>query len=210
MGKEPFRKTTRRQGNLAEILHGGNEVAEASKLKTAIIAVLGSKKSGKTTTIETLIERLTMRGYRIAAVKHVAELNFTIDAKGKDSWRFAQAGAKTIITVADNEVATIEKMNTKNLPLDEILQKCRGNDVVFIEGLRSLVGKDRRVQKIVIARTAKEALKATKSFEPILAFAGSYSTENLKLKIAYVDVLKDSEKLADIIDDFIKKSKNGT
>ena len=179
-------------------------------MKTAIIAVLGSKKSGKTTTIETLIERLTMRGYRIAAVKHVAELNFTIDAKGKDSWRFAQAGAKTIITVADNEVATIEKMNTKNLPLDEILQKCRGNDVVFIEGFRSVVGRDKRIQKVVIVTTSKEALEASKSFEPILAFAGSYSTENLKLKIGHVDVLKDSEKLVDIIEGFIRKSKSGT
>jgi molybdopterin-guanine dinucleotide biosynthesis protein B len=179
-------------------------------LKTAIIAVLGSKKSGKTTTIETLIEKLTMKGYKVAAVKHVAEPSFTIDAKGKDSWRFAQAGAKTIITVAKNEVTTIEKMNTKNLQLDEILQKCGDSDVVFIEGLRSLVRKDKQVQKIVIARTSKEALEANKSFEPILAFAGPYSAENLKLKITYVDIFKDSEKLTDIIHDFIKKNRNDT
>jgi molybdopterin-guanine dinucleotide biosynthesis protein MobB len=178
-------------------------------LKTAIIAVLGGKKSGKTTTIESLIETLTMKGYKITAVKYVAEPDFTIDTKGKDSWRFAQAGAKIIITVAKNEVATIEKMNTKNLQLDEILQKCKDSDVVFIEGLRSLVGKDRRVQKIVIVKTSKEALEASKSLEPILAFAGPYAAKSLKPEIAHVQIFKDLEKLADIIDDFIKKSKSG-
>jgi molybdopterin-guanine dinucleotide biosynthesis protein B len=176
-------------------------------LKTAIIAVLGTKKSGKTTTIETLIEKLTMKGYKVAAVKHVAEPSFTIDAKRKDSWRFAQAGAKTIITVANNEVTTIEKMNTKNLQLDEILQKCADSDVVFIEGLRNLVRKDKRVQKIVMARTSKEASEANKSFEPILAFAGPYSVKNLKLKIAHVDIFKDLEKLIGLIDDLIKKNR---
>jgi molybdopterin-guanine dinucleotide biosynthesis protein MobB len=177
-------------------------------LKTAIIAVLGGKKSGKTTTIETLIEKLTMKGYRIAAVKYVAEPDFTIDTKGKDSWRFAQAGAKTIITVAKNEVTIIEKMNTENLKLDWILQKCKDSDVVLVEGLRSLVAKDRRVQKIVVARTSKEAAEASKSLEPILAFAGPYAAKKMKLKIAHVDIFRDSEKLADIVDDFIKKSRS--
>jgi molybdopterin-guanine dinucleotide biosynthesis protein MobB len=176
-------------------------------LKTAIIAVLGGKKTGKTTTIETLVEKLTTKGYKIAAVKYIAEPDFTIDTKGKDSWRFAQAGAKTIITVAKNEVTTIEKMNTENLKLDQILQKCRDSDIVLIEGLRNLVGKDKRVQKIVIVRTSKEASEASKTLEPILAFAGPYAAENLKRKITHVDIFKDSEKLADIIDDFIKKSR---
>ncbi|MCJ7559854.1 molybdopterin-guanine dinucleotide biosynthesis protein B, partial [Candidatus Bathyarchaeota archaeon] len=64
------------------------------------IAVVGSKKSGKTTTIENLVRELTKKGYKVAAIKHVSEPDFTIDTAGKDTWKFAKAGAKTIISVA--------------------------------------------------------------------------------------------------------------
>ena len=73
------------------------------------IAVVGTKKSGKTTTTENLIRELTKRGYNVAAIKHIPEPDFTIDTPGKDTWRYAQAGAKTVISVATNETVTIEK-----------------------------------------------------------------------------------------------------
>ena len=55
-------------------------------MRTAVIAVVGSKRSGKTTTVETMVEELSSRGYRIATVKHISEQNFTMDTKGKDTW----------------------------------------------------------------------------------------------------------------------------
>ncbi|MCK4482606.1 molybdopterin-guanine dinucleotide biosynthesis protein MobB, partial [Candidatus Bathyarchaeota archaeon] len=69
-------------------------------MKTTVIAVVGSKSSGKTTIIEILTKELTKRDYKVAAVKHIPESNFTIDREGKDTWRFAQSGAKTIVSVA--------------------------------------------------------------------------------------------------------------
>ena len=77
------------------------------------IAVVGTKKSGKTTTIENLTRELTKRGYKVATIKHINEPDFTIDTLGKDTWRYAQAGAKTIISVATNETAIIQKTNIK-------------------------------------------------------------------------------------------------
>jgi len=176
-------------------------------MKPLVIALVGSKKSGKTTTIETAIKELTNKGYSVAAVKHVPEPDFTIDSKGKDTWRFTQSGAKTIIAISANEIATIEKGATKDFSLKKILQKCEGNDVVFIEGLKNLVGTDKDVQKIVVVKSEKEALRAVKDHEPVLAFVGPYSTKNLNLKIPYVDILKNPEKIADIIDNLIKKNK---
>jgi molybdopterin-guanine dinucleotide biosynthesis protein MobB len=167
--------------------------------KPAVIAVIGGKSSGKTTTIEVLTKELTKRGYTIAAIKHVPEPNFTIDKVGKDTWRFAQSGAKTIISVASNEVATIEKVNTKNFLLEEVLQKCKSEDIVFIEGFRKIVGRNRDIHKIVAVKSAEEALEASRNFEPMLAFTGPYSTENLNFRIPYVDVLKNPEKIADIV-----------
>jgi molybdopterin-guanine dinucleotide biosynthesis protein B len=167
------------------------------------IAIVGSKNSGKTTTIEILTKELTKRGYKIAAVKHILEPNFTIDTKGKDTWRFAQSGAKTIVSVASSEIATIEKVD-ENLPLRNILKSCRGNDVVFLEGFKELVRKKKAIQKIVVVKSQEEALEALKLFKPILAFVGAYSTESLKLKIPYVDILKNPEKIADIVEKAVK------
>jgi molybdopterin-guanine dinucleotide biosynthesis protein MobB len=173
-------------------------------LKTAIIAVVGSKKSGKTTTIEALTRELTKRDYKIATVKHISEPNFTIDTEGKDTWRFAQSGAKTIVTVSSDEIVTIEKTKI-DFSLDTILQKCEGNDAIFLEGFKGFARKNKKIGKIVAVKSAEEALEAAKSFEPILAFTGPYSTENLDLHAPYVDVLKTPEKIADIVEKVIGK-----
>jgi len=174
-------------------------------LKTTIIAVVGSKSSGKTTTIEVLTEQLTKRGYKIAVVKHIPEPNFAIDTEGKDTWRFAQSGAKTIVSVASDEIATIEKMDTTSFSLEEILHRCRGVDFVFLEGFKKLVGKNQDIPKIVTVKSAKEALEALETFKPILAFTGLYSIETLNFNVPYMNILENTEKIVDIVEKNVKK-----
>ena len=48
--------------------------------------------TGKTTLIERLVGSLKARGLRVAVIKHDGH-DFEIDRRGKDSWRFTQAGA---------------------------------------------------------------------------------------------------------------------
>jgi len=175
-------------------------------MKTAAVAVVGSKRSGKTTTLEALIRELAKRGYSIAAVKHISEQDFTIDTKGKDTWRYAQAGASKIISIAANEIATIEK-GSKNLSLEQLLERCKGHDLVFLEGFKKLVSKEKTIPKIVVVKSAEEALEAQKTYDPILSFTGPYSTRNLKLNLPYVDALKDPEKLADLVENTTKKER---
>jgi molybdopterin-guanine dinucleotide biosynthesis protein MobB len=174
-------------------------------LKTTVIAVVGSKSSGKTTTTEVLTEQLTKRGYKIAVVKHIPEPDFTIDTEGKDTWRFAQSGAKTIVSVASDEIATIEKMDTTSISLQEILRRCRGSDLVFLEGFKKLVGKKHDIPKIVTVKSAKEALEASETFKPILAFTGLYSIETLNLKVPYSNVLQNKKEIVDIVEKNVKK-----
>ncbi|MEM2385550.1 MAG: molybdopterin-guanine dinucleotide biosynthesis protein B, partial [Candidatus Bathyarchaeia archaeon] len=121
--------------------------------KPAVIAVVGSKSSGKTTLIEILTHELTKRGYRVAAVKHVPDEAFTIDTEGKDTWRFTMAGAKTVIAVSPKEIATIEKMDANLLTLKDIVEKCLVSDVVIVEGFRKLLGMDMKVPKIVTVKS---------------------------------------------------------
>lgn len=170
-----------------------------------VIAVVGSKSSGKTTTIEILTKELVKRGYKIAAVKHIPEKDFTIDMKGKDTWRFARSGATKIISVASNEIATIEKTKQENFSLKKILKKCRTYDLVFLEGFRKLVSKNGKIYKIITVKSAEEAREALKIFKPIIAFTGPYSTENLYLKIPYIDLFSNVEKLVEVIKKIVKK-----
>jgi molybdopterin-guanine dinucleotide biosynthesis protein MobB len=174
--------------------------------KPVVIAVVGGKHSGKTTTIEALTSELTKRGYKIAVIKHIPEPNFTIDTVGKDTWRFAKSGAKTIISVASNEIAMIEKINEKNFSLENILKKCEGNDIVFLEGFRKFISKKQGIQKIVVVKSEEEALEALKYFKPILVFTGPYSTEKLNLKVPCVDVLKNPDKLTDIVEKTVRRN----
>ncbi len=169
-------------------------------MKTTVIAVVGSKSSGKTTTIEVLTRELTKRSYKVAAVKHIPEPDFTMDREGKDTWRFARSGAKTIISVASREIAIIQKVDAQGFSLEEILQKCKGNDLVFLEGFRRFVGKNQNIPKIVAVKSTGEALETSKNFEPILAFTGPFPTETLNLKVPYISVLENSEKLADLVE----------
>ena len=174
-------------------------------MKTTVIAVVGSKSSGKTTTIEILTKELTRRGYKVAAIKHIPEPNFTIDTEGKDTWRFAQSGAKTIISVASDEIAIIKKMQTSDFSLEEILQKCQNNDIIFLEGFRKLVGKNPNMLKIVTVKSAEEVLESSKTYKPIIAFTGLYSIETLNLNIPYINVLENREKIADRVEENVRK-----
>ncbi|MGB9676948.1 MAG: molybdopterin-guanine dinucleotide biosynthesis protein B [Candidatus Bathyarchaeales archaeon] len=171
--------------------------------KPTVIAVVGSKSSGKTTTIEALTRELTKRSYKVAAIKHIPEPNFTIDTAGKDTWRFAKSGAKTIISVSSNEIVTIEKTEG-SFTLNEILKKCKNHDFVLIEGFRNLVGENKAIPKIVTVKSAEEVLEAQKVFSPIIAFTGPYMPKNMQLKIPYVDVVKNPEKIADIVEAIAK------
>lgn len=172
-----------------------------------VIAVIGSKNSGKTTAIEALVEGLTKRGYRVATVKHVSEPSFTIDVEGKDTWQHAQAGAKTVVVVAPKELGIIRKTDTTKLSLQEIIRNCQNDtDIVVLEGFRNLVEHEPTVPKIVAIKTFEDAVEASKRFKPIIAFTGSAALTAKRLGISVVDVLKEPEKLVEIIERKIRLS----
>ena len=169
-------------------------------MRQLVVAVVGTKKSGKTTTIENLIRELTRRGYKVAVIKHVPEPDHTIDTPRKDTWRYAQAGAKTIVSAAASEIATIEKIPLEDVKLETLIKRCKGNDIVFIEGLKKKVARRKSIPKIVVTKTMDEAVNAVEAYKPILAFSGSYSTKNLNFETPYANALEKPEQLADIVE----------
>jgi len=172
--------------------------------KMLIVAVVGSKKSGKTTAVETLVRGLTKRGYKVATVKHIPETDFTIDTEGKDTWRHAKAGAHTVMSVAPNELTVIRKVDTTKYSLEQIVTKCEDDvEIMILEGFKKLIEQNPTVPKIMAVKTTDEVLEASEHYKPILTFVGPIPTEAAKLEIPYVDVLKEPEKLVDLVDEKI-------
>ncbi len=165
-----------------------------------IIAVIGSKKSGKTKTVEALVRGLTKRGYRVGTVKHVSEQSFTVDTEGKDTWLHAKAGAGTIVLVAPKELTVIRKGDTAKLTLLEIVQNCINDmDVIVVEGFRSLVERESSVPKIVAVKTVQEAADALGRFKPVIAFTGPVGSSK-ELGKPVIDVLAEPERVAEIVE----------
>lgn len=121
-----------------------------------VIAVLGHRKSGKTTVVETLISELVSKGYRPASAKHISHEGFSMDTVGKDTWRHSAAGANPVVAVSD--VESIIKMKTRSFPLERILRTAEENgaNILVLEGFSSLTLEDRRVAKIICLRDTEE------------------------------------------------------
>lgn len=174
-------------------------------MKPRVIAVVGGKKSGKTAIIELLTRELVGRGYRVAAVKHIPGPKFTIDQEGKDTWRFVQAGATTVVGVSAHEIATIERTNTDNISLDRILQKCKDSDLVLVEGFRDLVSKNDEIAKILVVTSADEAARDLKTFCPVIALTGIAQPRMARMNIPFVNLRENPKELADLIEETVLK-----
>ena len=122
-----------------------------------MVAVVGFKKSGKTVVVEGLVRELVRRGYRVGTIKHIRESDFTIDQKGKDTWRHARAGASIVVSIAPREVATMDHRGGK---LEDVVRRIRGIDFLIIEGFRELKG----VPRIAVVRNKSEFKKLDDDF----------------------------------------------
>jgi molybdopterin-guanine dinucleotide biosynthesis protein B len=100
-----------------------------------IISIVGKSGSVKTTLIEKLLPEFKRRGYRVGTIKHHLH-NFDIDKEGKDSWRHAQAGAKTVVVASPHKVAMVKNMTT-DLSLEDLRDRYFYDvDFVIAEGFK--------------------------------------------------------------------------
>ncbi|MCL2691194.1 MAG: molybdopterin-guanine dinucleotide biosynthesis protein B [Candidatus Bathyarchaeota archaeon] len=141
-----------------------------------IVAAVGRSGSGKTVTIEYLVRQLSVEGFKVGVVKHVHHRGFTIDTEGKNTWRYAQAGAKVVVAISPDEVAIIRKVSPEVESLDniiEVLERDDSLDIIFIEGYHDLVAHRGDMLKIVTAIDVvclQEVLEGM--VEPVLAVSG--------------------------------------
>lgn len=101
--------------------------------KIPILGFSGYSNSGKTTLIEKLIVALKKSGLRVAVIKHHGHDEFEIDREGKDSWKFAQAGADVSIISSPQKTAYVEQ---RSLEFQELISMIRNVDLILVEGFK--------------------------------------------------------------------------
>jgi molybdopterin-guanine dinucleotide biosynthesis protein B len=169
-----------------------------------VLAVIGTSKSGKTSTVEYLIAKLTEKGLKIGSAKHVHHANFSIDVEGKDTWRHTKAGATRVVCLAEDEVTVIRKEHGPDYTLEKLVDlfKDGGFDLVILEGFHWLLAKREDVVKIVSANDVEDAEQRLKGTSPpIIAITGRVSneTEGYLHGIPVVNVKRNGEKLVNIV-----------
>jgi molybdopterin-guanine dinucleotide biosynthesis protein B len=111
-----------------------------------IVAAVGLSETGKTLLLTGLISEFKRRGLRTFAVKHCAH-GFMLDMEGKDTWKYAQAGADGVAMVSSEEWAVLQR--ARDIDLRALAEQAfAGADIVLIEG-----GKETRgIRKIEVLR----------------------------------------------------------
>ena len=99
--------------------------------------ITGHKKSGKTLITTSLIKKLTLAGYSVAAIKHDAH-HAAMDIPGTDSDRMSSAGASQVILQSETSLFFHQEGHVPSLPaMVDFLG--RTADFVLIEGHKEAI-----------------------------------------------------------------------
>jgi len=103
-------------------------------MRVPIIAVIGGKKSGKTTIVEAIAEKLTGSGCRVAVIKHIHHDDFEFDVPGKDTWRAFRAGSVAVVGASSSRTL-IGIRGSMELPaLLRTVEELSAPDLILLEG----------------------------------------------------------------------------
>lgn len=165
-----------------------------NKNKPVIVSIVATKSNtGKTTLIEALIKVLKERNYCVGVLKHDAH-KFDIDKEGKDSYRFAKAGADNVVISSSDKLAMIQRLKEER-DIEDILALFKGVDIVLIEGY-----KNNNYPKIEVHRKGIDTnLLYTNPNFNTLTFIAIASDESLKVNIPVLD-LNNISRIADFIE----------
>lgn len=175
-----------------------------------IISFIGFSKSGKTASLENLISFCHHKGHQVIALKHTGCKDFTIDTKGKNTWKYAQAGALLIASHSKEESALILKEKFDEATLVEFisynlqfpqLKDKMPNPVILCEGFRDIA-----VPKILCV--SDESDLDDQYNNEIVAISGKISNNrrkaveiSSKYEISVINTLENPEKLYSILID---------
>lgn len=148
-----------------------------------ILSFIGSTGSGKTTIMEKVVAELKGRGIRVAVIKHSHHDEIGFDKKGKDSQRYTQAGADTVIVSGTQEIVIMKKTDHDLSPREIARIIDPDIDLILTEGFKSA-----GTLKIEVHRKAIEPELLAKPNQLLAVI----TDEQLDVKAPQFDIMKDN------------------
>ncbi len=146
-----------------------------------IVNFVGYSGSGKTSLIEKLVEIFTAAGLSVSAIKN-AHHGVQVDKKGKDSWRFAHAGAQQVIIHSAESWALITQTPTAPAPLSDLLKVLSPCDLVLVEGFKSEEAAGLRLEVWRDGVKAAQPVYLTaKSIQAVVTDSPNVHPDNIKV-----------------------------
>ncbi|MDD5616208.1 MAG: molybdopterin-guanine dinucleotide biosynthesis protein B [Candidatus Methanoperedens sp.] len=103
-------------------------------MKPPVICIVGKSKSMKSMIMQELISKLKACGLKVGALKYHKHGDFDIDIKGKDTWKYANAGADTVAISSSMKFALIKKASCEP-DIDDIIEHDFADcDIVLADG----------------------------------------------------------------------------
>lgn len=101
--------------------------------KRSAVAFTGPSNSGKTTLIEKVARRLIV-DHRVAIVKNDPKDKARFDVEGKDSWKFFNTGAETVVVSPTRTTYFSHRQKS----IEEVIAMVNDFDYLLVEGLKTL------------------------------------------------------------------------
>lgn len=154
----------------------------------AVIGFIGRSNSGKTSMIVSIAQDLMENGFKVAAIKHIAEPGFkTMDREGSDTYRYASAGVSVIVGSSDKETTIILKRPLNFVDTINLVEHISSPDIILVEGF-----KNEDIPKIALDDTnARNIVLKGDNKEEILGYImREVEIERIYKKLPNLDCLK--------------------
>ena len=105
--------------------------SQSLNITAPIISFIGHSGSGKTASIEAIIQYLNVLQKKCITIKHIHQENFTADTPGKNTARFSEAGSKVSVAQSVNESAVFFNWSLPSMRLISWIQSIGQEEAIF-------------------------------------------------------------------------------
>lgn len=170
-----------------------------------IVMIKGYSKTGKTSTVTSLVKELRKRGYTVGTVKDIHFEGYRADNPGTDTYKHREAGARRVTALGKADTAIIVDRHMK---IEEILKYYK-EDFVILEGDSGL-----KCPTIITGKTTEDLDQ--RMCPEAIAFSGIIAgdlrtNEEAKMKeykgLPVINGITEVEKMADLVE---KKTSSAT
>ncbi|MBF0134808.1 MAG: molybdopterin-guanine dinucleotide biosynthesis protein B [Magnetococcales bacterium] len=160
-----------------------------------VMGFAAASGTGKTTLMAGVIAALHAKGLRVAALKHGHHATDP-DIPGKDTHRFRQAGAASVLFAGPDLWFMIQEPRGTPPTLEEYLARLTGHDLVLIEGYM-----DHAHPKIALYRSGADKKFSDRPLRQVVAIACDIPPPGVSAEMPLLP-LDDPERVACFILDY--------